>query len=268
MFRAAIAGVVILAGLVPRLRRTARVNLRIAFGPSGPGLYMRTLTRLAENVSAVVRACRRNPNRRPVIRFDVDRYRSIVQEPPPYVCVTGHFGPFELWSLVQDAMNTKLDVVVRTPKKWLSRRALSFVRGRLGTNVIDKKNVMRETIRSLSEGRSVALLADHNAGYHGVFVPFLGFPASTTRLPAMLARKFNRPILMGFIRREGNEYVAWIERAIRPDPSAQDDADERRMLTEMNAVFSDVIRKYPEEWFWFHRRWKTRPGDMEAHILR
>ena len=99
-------------------------------------------------------------------------------------------------------------------------------------------------------------------------MPFLGFMASTSRLPAMLALKFQKPIVMAFIRRDGPEHVTWIEKIIMPNPAADPVAEERRMLEEMNATFTEVIRRHPEEWFWFHRRWKTRPGDREAHILR
>lgn len=267
MRRALIFFMVLCAGMIPRLRKVAHSNLRIAFGPSGRGIYFKSLMRLADNIVAVLRSCRRNPARRPRVLFNTDVASSITTA-PPWIFVTGHFGPVEILAPLADALKTRLVVVVRPPKNWFVRRLMSFIRHRIGTEVIEKRNVVRGTYHALKEGKSVGILADHNAGYQGAFLPFLGFPASTTRLPAVLALRFQKPILMIFIRKEGPDYLAWIEKAIVPDPAAEPKSEERRILSEMNSVYTDVIRRHPDEWFWLHQRWKTRPGDREAHILR
>lgn len=267
MRRALIFFLVIAAGLVPRFRRIARTNLRIAFGPAGPGLYLKSLVRLADTLCAILKACRKNPDFRPRVIYNTDGVASC-SIPPPWVLVTAHLGPIELMGRYAEPLKTRMAVVVRPPKNWALRQILAFVRRRIGTEVIEKQDVLRESVQAMTDGKSVAIMADHNAGYNGVFLPFLGSAASTTRLPAVLALKFRKPIVMGFIRKDGPEYLAWIEKVIVPDAVADDPAEERRLLGEMNAVFTDVIRRYPEDWFWFHRRWKTRPGDKEAHILR
>lgn len=268
MRRALIFFLVLCAGMIPRLRRIAHTNLRIAFGPAGRSLYLRTLIRLSDTLIAILKSCRRNPSRRPKILFNLDAL-SPLTPPPPWVLVTGHLGPVELMSKLAEPLKTPMSVVVRPPRNWFARRLLNFIRRRIGTDYIDKRNVVREAYRAMSQGKSVAILADHNAGYQGVFLPFLGFAASTTRLPAVLAMRFQKPVVIGFIRKEGSDYLIWIEKVILPDPSPSDEREEEhRILEEMNTVFTDVIHRYPDEWFWFHRRWKTRPGDREAHILR
>lgn len=255
-------------GMLPGMRRRARANLRLAFGPAGPRLYYRGLIRLAENIRFVLQAGRRNRARRPQVRFVSAELISSIPIPPPWVCVSGHVGAFELMSQIAGDLHTKLAVVVRPPRNWFFRNILALVRRRLGIETIEKGDVLRKSFEAMRSGKSVAVMADHNAGYQGVFVPFLGFLASTTRLPAVLALRFKKPIVMGFIRKEGSELVAWIEKVIYPNVSADPRQEERRILGEMNDAFTDVIRRYPEEWFWFHQRWKTRPGDREAHILR
>ena len=267
MIRALIVFLVMVAGTIPRVRRVAVANLRIAFGPSGTGIYFKSLFRIADNICAVLKACRKNPTRRPQIRLDTAMLADI-GVPPPYVCVTGHLGPFELLARFSEVLQGGLAVIARPPKSRLFKLVLAFIRRRLGIEVIDKQDAMRASIRSMSAGKSVAIFADHNAGYHGTFLPFLGFLASTSRLPAVLAMRFNKPIVMGFIRKDGPEFVMWVEKVIVPNGRADAEMEERRILGEMNAVYTDVIRRYPDEWFWFHRRWKTRPGDREAHILR
>ncbi|OGH56317.1 MAG: hypothetical protein A3G34_06500 [Candidatus Lindowbacteria bacterium RIFCSPLOWO2_12_FULL_62_27] len=254
-------------GFIPRIRKIAHTNLRIAFGPAGRRIYARSLLRLADNVCALLSACRKNPARQPPIRFDAQALAN-VPAPPPWICVTGHLGPIDLLSKFSRVFNSPMAVVVRPPDNWIFRKILSWARRRIGVETIEKRDVIRAAYRAVKEGKTVAIIADHNAGYQGVFLPFLGFPASTTRLPAVLALRFNKPMVMGFIRRDGAEFLAWIEKVIVPDPDADPKEEERRLLSEMNAVFTDVIRRYPDEWFWFHRRWKTRPGDREASILR
>ncbi|MBI4179954.1 lysophospholipid acyltransferase family protein, partial [bacterium] len=251
---------VLAAGLLPKLRGRARSNLRIAFGPAGPRLYLRFLFRFADNIRFVLNACRRTPSRRPKIRFDsVDVVKSI-SIPRPWIGVTGHVGPFELLTGIESEIGSKISVVVRPPRNRIFRALLNAARRRIGTTFIEKSDVLRESFAALNTGRMVAIFADHNAGFHGTFMPFLGFPASTTRLPAVLALRFQKPIVMAFIRKDGPDLAAWIEKVIVPDPAADRPLEEKRILTEMNDAYSAVIRRYPEEWFWFHQRWKTRPG--------
>ena len=269
MIRALIFFLVFCVGFFTRVRSAAYANLRIAFGPAGTGLYFRSLAKLADNVYTVLKACRRS-SKYPKIRFDTSVLSSL-SVPPPWVCVTGHIGVFELMTRIMEHLNMPLTVVVRPPRNWVLKKILAFVRHRIGTEFIEKNDIVRGTFQSMSQGKSVAIFADHNAGYHGVFLPFLGFSASTTRLPAVLALRFQKPVVMGFIRKEGTEFVSWVEKVIIPRPlaaGADPTEEEMRILREMNDVYTDVIRRYPEEWFWFHRRWKTRPGDREAHILR
>lgn len=263
--RTLISVIVLLAGCFPRLRRDAQANLRIAFGPSIGTLYIRSIMRFADNIHSVIRACAKKGGRGMKMRFDRSKAADIAL---PWVCVTGHFGAFELQARWAEELKAPIRVVVRPPRNWFFRQLMAFVRRRLCAETILKTNVMRECRQALESGVSVAILADHNAGYNGRFVPFLGFAASTTRLPAVLALRFQRPIVMAFIRRDGDELVAWLEHVILPNPDAPPEDEEKRILTEMNDTFTRVIRRHPEEWFWFHRRWKTRPGDREAHIIR
>ncbi len=267
MIRLMIYFCVLAIGHFPRFRRIAHANLRIAFGPRGPRIYFRSLIRLADNVCAILKTCRRNPARRPRFRYDISVVKA-AQVVPPYICVSGHLGPFDLGAKLEKPLQTRMAVVVRPPGGWLVRRVVALIRRRLGTDTIEKRNAFKGCVEALKEGKSVAILADQNAGYQGEFYPFLGFPASTTRLPVVLAMRFQLPMVFGFLRKDGDGYLAWIEKVLVPNARADRDDEERRLMNEMNAVFGDVIRRHPEEWFWPHRRWKTRPGDREASILR
>jgi KDO2-lipid IV(A) lauroyltransferase len=121
-------------------------------------------------------------------------------------------------------------------------------------------------LRSLKAGGVIAILLDQNASRHeGVFVPFFGRVASTSRSIAVLALRTGTPILPVFIRREG----AGRHRATLGEPlawPAANDIDEAVVELTMacNAAIEAAIREAPAQWLWIHDRWRTRPPGEAA----
>jgi Kdo2-lipid IVA lauroyltransferase/acyltransferase len=115
--------------------------------------------------------------------------------------------------------------------------------------------------QELRANRWVAMLADQDARRQGVFVPFLGHPASTAIGPARLALATGAPIVMGFdTRRDDGRHEIDVEPALEVDDPRAPDAAER--LTALHvAMLERWVRRCPEMWFWLHRRWKTAPRD-------
>ena len=132
-------------------------------------------------------------------------------------------------------------------------------RERSGLTAIPADRGVRRVYESLRAGRWVALLADQDARRHGVFVPFLGRPASTALGPARIALATGAPILMGFVTREPDgRMVLEVEPPLAiPDPGAPDAA--LRLTALHTARLEAQVRARPEMWFWLHRRWKTAP---------
>ena len=121
---------------------------------------------------------------------------------------------------------------------------------------------MPDLIRS---GVSVALVADQDARNRGIFVPFLGRPASTFRGPARLALETGAPLFFGAAIREGDGYRAVVE----PVSTRRDGPDAERDLTRAWVERLDYrVRLSPEQYFWFHRRWKTIPEVTEEPSTR
>ena len=139
--------------------------------------------------------------------------------------------------------------------------ALHATRRRLGVGVLDMAVASREGLRSLRGGRIVAMVADQNAREQGVFVPFFGAPAATFRGPALFALRAGAPIFIGVCIREPGwpqRYRAWTER-IDFTPSGDLDADVMRLTEAHTAALEKAVRQAPEQYFWQHKRWKTRP---------
>lgn len=198
--------------------------------------------------------------------------------------VTGHLGNWELAGAAVAGSGIPISAVVKGIRNERVDRHLTELRGRLGIETIDMAEASRGVAGALDRGRAVALVADQDARESGVFVPFLGRPASTYRGPALLALRHRVPLLFGLLVREGDGWRASLEPVWEPDGEAEPQSDgeaeprrdgegpsrptgERvddpvRSLTRgWVAALERAVRARPEQYFWFHRRWKTRPPD-------
>lgn len=176
--------------------------------------------------------------------------------------LTAHFGNWELLGLAHSLVGWPLSIVVRpldfAPLDRLARR----LRARTGAELIGKQRALRPVLEALRSGRMVGVLLDQNASRdEGVFVPFFGQPASTSRSLALLSLRTRRPIVPVFIHREpdGRHRVV-IEPAL-PAPAANGGpAAVVELTAECARRIEGTIRRWPEQWFWLHRRWRTRPA--------
>lgn len=193
--------------------------------------------------------------------------------------VTGHLGNWELGGAVLSAaLGVPLAAVVKRQRNPRVDRRLAALRRGLGIEPIHREEAARRIPAALGAGEAVALVADQDARHRGVFVPFLGRPASTFRGPARLALARDVPLLFGALVREGEGYRLHLERVPRPgrdhEPPdgrrgparepADGEAAERELTRRWVARLEGAIRARPEQYFWFHRRWKTRPPENDA----
>ena len=173
------------------------------------------------------------------------------------IFMSGHFGNFE-FGAAWLARRMPVDLVVRplsNPRvdAWLTAR-----RRAAGFGLIRADAGVRAVFSALRDGHAVAMLADQDARRHGVFVPFLGRPASTPVGPARVSLRTGAPIVMGFVtRRADGRHELSIEPPIVE--GGEDDAAALRLTARHTAILEAWVRKRPEAWFWLHRRWKTAP---------
>ena len=152
-------------------------------------------------------------------------------------------------------------VVVRPIGYSPAHRLISKLRSRFGTEIIPKQRAMRRVLKAVKENRIVGILLDQNAGCHdGVFIQFLGRLACVNKGLALMAQKTGAPVIPAFsIRQKDGRYRIIIEEEVQLIRTG----DKTRDLEENTALFTGIIekyvRRYPDQWFWFHRRWKTRP---------
>ncbi|MDH5589158.1 MAG: lysophospholipid acyltransferase family protein, partial [Gemmatimonadota bacterium] len=151
-------------------------------------------------------------------------------------------------------------VARRVANPWVDR-AIRRARGAMGIALLQAGEA-HGAIRALAEGRMVALLADQDAGPGGVFVPFFGRDASTVAGPAVLALRTGAPLFLAVV--VGDETSEIRHRVvIRPVPTPRTGdrgADVRRITADFTRMVEEAVRRSPEDYFWQHHRWKTRPA--------
>ncbi|MGH7311813.1 MAG: lysophospholipid acyltransferase family protein [Candidatus Rokuibacteriota bacterium] len=178
------------------------------------------------------------------------------------LALSGHLGNWELLNVAHRVTPYPLAVVVRPlDSRWLNPLA-ERVRLRTGVELIDKRGALRPVLAALSRGGMVGILLDQNtARSEGVFVPFFGCPASTSRSVALLALRTGAPVVPIFARREGGGRHRII---VRPPLDAPKTGDREAAVAELTGRCTEVIeaaiREAPEQWLWMHNRWRTRPA--------
>jgi len=176
------------------------------------------------------------------------------------LALTAHMGNWELLPIVAPLAGFSADIIYR-PLDFLPLNAFFLrLRTRFGAGLIPNAHAMRKILRQLKNGHVVALLMDQNVDwYEGVFVEFFNHRACTNKGFALLALKTRAPVVPVFLIRNQHRYIiefcAELERVQTGDRTHDIEANTLRY----NQAIEAVIRRYPDQWFWVHQRWKTRP---------
>lgn len=177
------------------------------------------------------------------------------------ILVTGHFGNWELLGAALAARGYPVYFLVGEQTNARVDRLINALRVRWGVGVIHRGSALRGVLRALRSGAFVAMLADQNVRHDGVFVEFFGRAASTTRGPARFAIHAGCPVIPGFIVPDvhAGGYRATIEPPLRPGSSEPVDRAVFALTDRYTRRIEHWVRRYPDVYFWPHRRWKTRP---------
>jgi Kdo2-lipid IVA lauroyltransferase/acyltransferase len=178
------------------------------------------------------------------------------------ILVSSHFGNWELYAASIAAAGYPFVVVVYEQHNSLVEEQLNRIRRMKGVEIIYKGDAARGVLRALAQNKFVAMLADQDAGQDGVFVNFMGRPASVTKGPAVFAIKTGAPLLTGVIVREGpSRHTGYIGPLTHADASNRKDQEIKRLSGQFTAVLEGYVRAHPDHWYWVHKRWKTRPRE-------
>lgn len=175
--------------------------------------------------------------------------------------LSGHLGNWEVGGAALAVRDIPVEVVAKGMANRRFERELFGTRERLGIGVVEMADAPRQVLRSLRRGRAVAIAGDQNAHRNGVFVPFFGRPAATARGSAMFALRTGAPVFVIFAIRKpgwGQRYTLTIE-PLHFEPTGDLEADVNAFTAAYIARVEDAVRAHPDQYFWQHKRWKTRP---------
>ncbi len=169
-----------------------------------------------------------------------------------------HFGNWEYNGACNVFLGKETTFLVGEQHNSLVDGYINRLRSALGPGLLTRDASMRGVIRVARKGGVVCWLSDQDAGKNGLVVDFFGLPASTPRGAAAFAVKLNMPILCSVTIRENGPFqrlcpVAFLE----PDPCLPKHEAEVDITQRYTKVLEDIVREYPEQYWWAHRRWKT-----------
>ena len=179
------------------------------------------------------------------------------------VLVTGHFGSWELMGAAISKSGYPTDFLVGEQHNILIDNVMNQYRQLMGIGIIKMGVAAKGVIKALKNNRFVAMLSDQDAGGDGVIVNFFGMPASTPKGPAAFALKTKAPIIVGYtVRNQGKVQEIKIEELIYIEESGNKQEDIQKLTQIYTSRLEDYIRKYPDHWFWPHRRWKSTVKEL------
>ncbi len=253
-----------------RGRERALENLRASF-PEKPEDWIQwtgrrsfqQLTMLTIDILFTPRLVRKH-NWRQYSRFRyAEQAKWMMHERKGLLMVTGHYSNFEITGYMMGLFGFDIYSIARPLDNKYLNRFLYTVRERRGQKLIDKKGAAEMMPTLVEQGSTLGFIADQDAGRKGVFVDFFGRKASTYKSIGLLAITSNLPIVVGYSRRVENRFFfeLGVTRIILPHEWADKDDPLTWITAEYTKAIETFVREDPTQYWWLHRRWKTRPKE-------
>ncbi len=259
--------------LFGRLRRVGERNLSLALPQLPSEARKKILRGVYRHLGwQLVEFCRMTgytaDNTRAWIRTEgLEHYVAAQARGKGVLVLTGHLGAWELSSFYHSLMGYPMGMVIRRLDNCYLDAYVNGIRCLHGNRVLHKDDFARGLLTAMHAGETVGILMDTNmTPPQGVFVNFFSRPACTAPGLARVALKTGAAVLPGFMLWEPAErrYVLHFGPELTFQQSGDAEADTLAATQQCNDVLEAWIRRYPDQWLWIHRRWKTRPEGEPA----
>lgn len=183
------------------------------------------------------------------------------------IYLTAHLGGWELSAFSHSIQGHPLHVVMRSMDNPFLDRFITHLRTMHGNRAVDKDNFVRGLLSAMKAGETVGILMDTNmTPPQGVFVDFFGIPACTASGLARIALRTDAAVVPGFTiwDRELRKYRLRFDPALALIRTGVEEADIVANTALFTKVIEEYVRRYPDQWLWVHRRWKTRPAGEKS----
>lgn len=244
--------------LVPRYRRIARENLlQAGYNVPDPiidGVY-RSIGRIIASFAQFPNITRKNVHQ--WIHYDgLENFTNAHAKGRGVLVATAHLGNWELSAFTHALMTAPMHIVVRPLDNPHLDAFVEHQRSLTGNPIITKKDAARGIFKALRAGDAVGILIDQNSTREeGVFIDFFGRKACANAAFVKFAHRTGAAVVPGFAlwSDADRKYV------LRFYPEIQMTGDVQTDTQRVHSAIEAVIREYPDQWLWIHRRWKTQP---------
>jgi KDO2-lipid IV(A) lauroyltransferase len=191
----------------------------------------------------------------------LENFQAAIARGKGVLSIVAHFGNWELMTISVPMYLKPMYIVYRPLDNPVIDNMVEYVRTMNGNILIPKGGSGKKIMELLKENQIIGILSDQNvAAYEGVFVDFFGRPACTGAGLAVMAMRSGAPVVPAFMaRQKSGKYRLILKPAVEITHTDNDDADLVVNTQRFTKNVEEIIREYPDQWFWFHQRWKTKP---------
>lgn len=244
----------------PIRKNVAMDNLRLAFPQQNADYYEQTIRKVYRHFGQIFLDALRVDTIDPSRNITVEN-RQILDEAhrqgKGVILLTGHFGNWEMIPVWFATEGFKLYAVARGQKNRGANRFFIELRRRCGTFPLYASSPASKMLRGLKRDGILALACDQNAKKRGVFVSFFGKPAATPKGAAVMHLKTGAPIITSICSRNSDGTYQLRFDSLPADEEYGDPVTS--IMQSFTSFLEAKVRQNPEQYFWFHRRWKTQP---------
>lgn len=190
----------------------------------------------------------------------VENYQAAIAQGNGALSIVAHFGNWELMTIAVPIYFQPMYIVYRPLDNPVFDNMVEYVRTMNGNILIPKGGSGNKIMELLKENQIIGILSDQNvAAYEGVFVDFFGRPACTGAGLAVMAMRSGAPVVPAFMaRQKSGKYRLILKPAVEITHTDNYDADLIVNTQRFTKIVEEIVREYPDQWFWFHQRWKTK----------
>jgi len=247
--------------------RLTLAHLTMAFGEEKPPeeidrLARETFRMLALNFVDTIRLARMSPVEITGISVphNMERFHEAFKRGNGVIGLTSHTGCWEFLGMYLAAIGIPVSTIARKLYDDRFEKLLVESRASGGMKTISRGENTRDVIRALRNGELLGILIDQDMKVKSVFVDFFGKRASTATAPAMLSLRYDAPIVPIFTYRDAlHRHHVCIGEQVTVERTGDMDRDVENLTAACSKAIEHFIREHPEQWVWFHRRWKTQP---------
>ena len=260
--------------ILPKYRCLALHNATIAFGNEKTPREIRRIVRrhfqqLGANILSMIKVGTMPLEKieRHIEIENLDIVHERLRAGRPVVLILSHLGNWELCAQILPKFigYVRNSTIYQSMENRLMDRHVKKMRGRSGVEMFDRRDGFQKPIELLRGGGALGILSDQHAGDQGLWTPFFGRLASTSPLPALLAKRTGAALVgIAFYTVGPGRWRIVIGPVLEPSPESVGS-----LTAKVNELIADQVRRAPEDWFWVHNRWKTpRPNFLLSRYKR